>query len=376
MDVIPPDDTGTETFRRYRYQAYLAVPFCLKCAAGEGVISVVMEHLEDLVVQYEDSWLFIQIKTRNADRGPWRLADAMGGLRSLYRVFRETRHLSARYDLYLEGPVDPHNALKELVPEKSDVSETLRDSVASDLDIDAAECEEYLKAVTVRPEQPPRDHVENRNIEIMGEYAPGLSRLELQSVHQRVLSELQAAMARERVMPLMPGYIEDPEALQQDARSKVEAKRLTRSALEDLMESVVSGSYLLRSEETGKAETTKLEQKLLAGGADESIVTSAKLLRANATTRESELLSATLYDTGKTEDVRLRLQVFANGIVSRYGGEITPAPQAWSDLLLNLPAQAEVLDQHRVYYRDPMLLLGAICGLTDECLVRWGGPVA
>lgn len=190
LGARPPDDTGTETFRRYLYQACLAVPFCLKCAAGEGVVSVIMEHFEDLVVEYEDSWLFIQIKTRNADRGPWRLNDAMGGLRSLHRVFRETRHLEAKYELYLEGPVDPANVLHELVLDGSDFGRTLRDGVKRELDIDDPECEEFLASVTVRPEQPPRDYAEARNIRILNEYAPRLLQTELEAVHGRVTQEL------------------------------------------------------------------------------------------------------------------------------------------------------------------------------------------
>src|SRR5215207_9208324 len=290
LGVSPPDDTGTETFRRYRYQAHVAIPFCLRCAAGENILSVIMEHFEDVVVQYEDSWLFIQIKTRNANRGPWRLSDAMGGISSLHRVYRETANLSARYSLFLEGPVDPSDVLQELVPEKSGFGERLRNSVARNLDIDDAECESFLEAVTVRPEQPPRDHIESRNIEIMGAYAPRLSHQELQAVHQHVANELLAAMARERIMAVMPRYIEDPDALERDTRSKVEAKRLTGGALRELMGSVVRGSYLLHAGDAGTATMTQLEQKLLAGGADASTLKSAKILRANATTREFELL--------------------------------------------------------------------------------------
>lgn len=374
LGAAPPDDTGTETFRRYLYQASLAVPFCIKCAAGEGVVSVIMEHFEDLVVEYEDSWLFIQIKTRNANRGPWRLSDALGGLKSLHRVFQETRHLEARYDLYLEGPVDPADTLKDLAGDVSDLSQTLRGRVKDHLEIDASECDEFLASVTVRPEQPPRDYVGGRNIRILNEYAPRLLQIELEAVHERVTQELQRAMARERVVSLMPRYIENPDALQEDERSKVEAKRLTKDVLFSLMESVVSGSYLLRSAGAHEAETSKLEEKLVAGGADASIVNDAKMLRANATIRESEFLSSTLYGTEKIEDVRMRLRVFAGGTVSGHSGESLPARRAWADLVTNLPTRAADLDPHRVYHRDAMLLLGAVCGMSDECLVRWGGP--
>ena len=83
LNQIPPDDTGTDTLKRYRYQAQLALPFCLACARKERVRSVIMEHFEDIVVEYDDYWHFIQVKTRNSNLGQWTLTAAMDGLKSL-----------------------------------------------------------------------------------------------------------------------------------------------------------------------------------------------------------------------------------------------------------------------------------------------------
>jgi hypothetical protein len=63
-------DTGADTFSRYVYQVEIAFRFCLDCALGGDVVSVVPEHLEDIALECRSSWRFLQIKTRNAELGP------------------------------------------------------------------------------------------------------------------------------------------------------------------------------------------------------------------------------------------------------------------------------------------------------------------
>src|ERR671919_692299 len=93
LSVTPPDDTGSDTFRRFRYQAEVAFPFCLDTALIGNVISVIPEHLEDLAIEFADgSWRIIQIKTRDPGQAPWTLATLLGGdggaFRSLLRTHR------------------------------------------------------------------------------------------------------------------------------------------------------------------------------------------------------------------------------------------------------------------------------------------------
>ncbi len=133
LNSTTPDDTGTDTLRRYRYQAQLAVPFCLDCASGGAVRSVIMEHYEDIVVEYADHWRFIQVKTRDSKHGPWRLTLAMDGLGSLFRAYGSTSLSNARYSLYLEGAIAHDDDLNNLVPEKQPLDATFVDRVAKGL---------------------------------------------------------------------------------------------------------------------------------------------------------------------------------------------------------------------------------------------------
>ena len=87
-ETPPPDDTGADTFRRFRYQAHVIFRFCLDCALVGNVTSVLPEYFEDVALELSsNSWRFAQIKTRNPDQGPWTLADLLkkkgGALRSL-----------------------------------------------------------------------------------------------------------------------------------------------------------------------------------------------------------------------------------------------------------------------------------------------------
>ena len=126
LNQIPSDDTGTDTLKRFRYQAQLALPFCLACACKEKVRSVIMEHFEDIVVEYDDYWHFIQVKTRNTDLGQWTLTAALDGLKSLHRAFTETSDLVAKYSLFIEGAISAKDDLNGLTHSKRDFRQTCK----------------------------------------------------------------------------------------------------------------------------------------------------------------------------------------------------------------------------------------------------------
>src|SRR5262249_30441950 len=115
-NMIPPDDTGADTFRRFRFQAEVAFPYCLNCAIGGSIKSIVMEHFEDIAIEEATRWRFQQIKTRNLDRGPWKLSDILksgGGIDALFRTYQAVKdHGNIRLELLLEGALkrpDPIN---------------------------------------------------------------------------------------------------------------------------------------------------------------------------------------------------------------------------------------------------------------------------
>src|SRR5436190_10554784 len=151
--LIPPDDSGSDTFARYCYQAYHAFPLCLECALGREIRAVIVEHVEDILVEYEDRWRFIQVKTRDPELGPWKLSDLLtkgGALHSLYRTYRVAGQANCTLEVHLEGAVRRSDALTAFVERRS-VAPAATSRIAKALGCSASTCRRFLKRVTVLP---------------------------------------------------------------------------------------------------------------------------------------------------------------------------------------------------------------------------------
>jgi len=379
LHLTPPDDTGTDTLKRFRYQAQLALPFCLACARKEKIRSIIMEHFEDIVIEYDDYWHFIQVKTRNAERGSWKLTDAIDGLKSLYRAFHETSHLEAKYSLFIEGAISSRDELNALAPGKTDISDEIIQKISEKLDIEDSKCRVFLKAVTVHPNQPPRTHITSHNIHLMGQVSASTTICEIASLEEKLTDEILRAMSCDRLDNLLYHYMAKVEEIEDGNRARVDAKRLTASNITDILGSLTSGDYplLLRITDLNAPTPTKLEKKLIAGGATERIIKNAKELRANASIREAEILSSGFFmEEEKIVDAQLRLETLANSVVERFEDSDKPAKTIWLELRKEITQTVSSVDPNRLYKQDPYLLLGAVCGLSDECRIDWGVKIA
>jgi len=382
LNQSPPDDSGTDTLQRFRYQAQIAIPFCIDCALRRNVISVIMEHFEDIVVECNDHWHFIQVKSRNADLGPWKIGNAWGGLKSLYRAFKNTQHLEAKYSLFLEGAVASKDQLAELVREGSEpLSEALIKKGIKYLNIEEEECRAFLKVVQVVPEQPSRAEITSHTIRLLGTVATGMSVGEIGIHQERLTDEIFKAMSADRIGDSLYQYISSTSTVEEKEHIRVQAKRLDSKAISDILGSLTqSNAPLLKpiiEEEEENSTQSKLELKLIAGGASERIIKTAKSLRANAASRELEILSSGLFGDGeKLEDAQARVEAFAAAIVERYDEEEKPAKRIWLALIEKLEAEKTLVDPNKLYHQDAFLLLGAVCELSDQCLVDWGVPLA
>ena len=379
LNQEPPDDTGTDTLKRFRYQAQLALPFCLECASQGKIRSVIMEHFEDIVVEYEDYWHFIQVKTRNADRGQWKLTDAIDGLKSLYRAFNETSHLEAKYSLFLEGSISAKDDLNVLTESKRDLSDELVQKVSQKLEIKNSEFRTFLEAVTVYANHPPRANITSHNICLIGEVSASTSAGEIKSLEQKLTDEILRAMSGDRLDNLLYNYIAKVENVEDEIRARVDAKRLTAKNITDILGSLTTGDYplLLRITDLNAPTPTNLEKKLIAAGATERIIIDAKNLRANASIREFQILASGFLDReDKITDVQIRIQTLTNSIVENHDELEKPAKMIWRAVLDELTQKKESVDPNLIYKQDPYLLLGAACGLSDECRIDWGVKIA
>lgn len=379
LNQIPSDDTGTDTLRRFRYQAQLALPFCLACARKEKVRSVIMEHFEDIVVEYDDYWHFIQVKTRNADLGQWTLTAALDGLKSLHRAFTETSDLVAKYSLFIEGAISAKDDLNGLTHSKRDISDKLVKKVAERLEIENSKCITFLESVTVHSNQTPRANITAHNIYLMGEVSASTSTREIKFLEEKLTDEIFRAMSCDRLDKGLYQYILKVENLEDEITARIDSKRLTFNNITDIIGSLTSGDFplLLRITDLNVVTPTNLEKKLIAGGATKRIIMDAKNLRANASIREAQILASGLFNQeDRMTDVQIRIQTLTNSIVEEYDESKKPAKIIWRTVLSELTQKRESVDPHKIYKQDPYLLLGAVCGISDECRIDWGVKIA
>ncbi len=385
LDLKAPDDTGTDTLKRYRYQAELFAPYCFECATNGRIVSIVAEHFEDVLIEFDDRWHFVQVKTRNANLGPWKLGDAHDGIESLWRSHKsisQRKDINASYALFLEGPIAKDDLLSYLVVSDScrtTMSSTpnpdLVTKIAKKLRITHNECQDFLRKVTVVPNQPTRQDVASRHIHLLGQIALGVPHKELEVTYGRLVDTVLNAMAAVRIGDALVGII-SPSGMV-NVTPEIQKKILTRDALKKCLGSIAYGPNLLlrRLVTPDMPRPTDLEMKLLAAGADATVIQDAKSLRANASIREAEILAQS-YDDLQLEDVRARLLVLGNSVIQKHRQEATPAVNGYGELLATLMGHEASCDPNRLFRQDAYFLFGELCVLADECKFDWGVTLA
>src|SRR5207244_2126852 len=100
-------------------------------------------HWEDLLVEYANKLRFVQIKTRDASRGPWKyrhLLDDGGAVRGLLRTHRALAELSEKraieYDIRLEGAVDSSDGIRRMLVDGDGADDGMCGQCAQRLGID------------------------------------------------------------------------------------------------------------------------------------------------------------------------------------------------------------------------------------------------
>lgn len=376
----PPNNTGAATVDRFVYQARIAFRFCVGCSTGD-IKAVYVEHFEDIVVEYaDDRWAFLQIKSRESHLLPWTFADAAKGIKSLFRSFEDTETANADYCLYLEGGLKRGDMLENLMVNSKRVTAELKQAVCDLLKIDSARCESFLKKLAVYPNQPAKSSIREENVSLLGTIAPSTSYSQLERVEESLTHRIHESMGATRLKRRLFNHVCSIKPLNLGAEI-VKRKLFTKASLEPLLGNVVVGAYplLTRILDNSTTPPSNLERKMLTGRAKSSIVEKAKNLRANSSIQLMRLQASGLYDlTEKIEDMNLRHEQWAETIVAARETDAEPANKIWevmTDKLMNSKDLRENLDPHNLL-RDPMLLLGNLCDISDQCRFGWGGDDA
>ena len=372
-----PEDWGSDTLARFRYQAEVTVPFCLAAALGaEDIVEVVPEHLEDIALRHRTGWRYLQVKSRNPERGLWTLSDLVcrgGALRSLYRTHLFTNESHAPLELILEGAHKTNDVIQEFLP-GGDRS-GLEPRVAESLGIELSDAARFLARVVLNAPPAPREYVSAANRDLIHSHAQHLTGAAVRHLHRELLQEIERAMRCDRLGAFWPRAISHPATRSDVAELRLASKTLTADRLRAILRplSPEPRPVLRRMVETGSRAFSSLERKMVDGGATPAVIEQARLLAADARyhrfSREAQTIEP---DTAKREDLHRRIEVHATAKGALHGQASRPAVGIWDDLLQTFESHAESIDQHNLVERDPMLLLGEACGLSDECRFGWG----
>lgn len=377
----PPDDAGSDTFARYKYQAKVTFPYLLACATGGDVVAVIPEHFEDLTLEYEGRWRFIQVKSRDGAQGAWPLRALLGeggALTSLFRAFEATADLNATYELHLEQPVSARALTALLRTEAGRTDASLIAEVAASLGVKKKVAKEFLARVRLAEPLPPREHIDAVNVWLLMSVSPGLRFDAARAVYQKALACIESAMAGEKPAKPWPKYTQEFTP----GLNSGQQKRLTRDDCKSTLGALAAGPsrLLCRALDPNLPRPTDLEMKLLAAGVPPGLIDDAMRLRAQAVASEVEFLNIAegsrpaAFEGGdaRLTDVQQRLLARLKALTCAHAGLEAPGPKVWNEFMETCHRHADQLDPHGVFGRDPMLLVGEACELSDQCLSGWG----
>ena len=372
-------DWGSDTLARFRYQAEVTLPYCLSALSSENdILAVIPEHLEDIALETNSGWRFLQVKSRDPERGLWTASELFskkgGALRSLYRTYRLTIGEDHSLELALEGAVKTNDVIGMLRAHQD--RSQLVPMVMDKLRASRASAEDFLRRVTLNESVPPRSAIHATNGRLLHEHAPSLTQPELEALHSSFLTEIERAMRCDPLSALWPRSVAHPEKRSTRTEERLRAKTLDANRLSRIAEPISrAGRPLLkRFVESGSGPVSSLTQKLVLGGATPALIQRARNLHANAHHQRFVRASQNLeVNHALLTDLHERLLAYADTAAAIHESSPRPAILMWDHLLEKFDRYAGNIDRNNLVRADPMLLMGESCILSDQCDFNWGG---
>jgi hypothetical protein len=381
LDAIPePDDTGSDTFARFRYQAEAAFPACLRCALLGDVLALVPERIEDLLIEEQTRVRFVQIKTRDAGYGPFTYADLLGdggALRSVLRTHSALTGLSdgrdVVYEIWLERGAKRRNPIEQLLrPHGAGADDDMIDKCAKTLKIDRAIAEDLLGRTIVRAPLPPRELIRDSNIRDLQRFARHVSGELAEQIYDKVITIIEAAMRADLLADEWPTCVMTTEGVEQQLAARIAAKRLDAAALEPLLKPLEGGNSAVLEQITDPEQlaASELDRKLVAAGVNVGTRGMAKQLRANASRAVFEGGTGLEPADRHLDDLDLRVLARATAVAGTVATD-PPGPEVYLQAMDDLDKHRDTVDPNRLLSRDPMLIFGRLCELSDRCRFEW-----
>lgn len=393
LAMTETDPTGAKTFERYIWQAKQAVRQWITClSARDGLLFIVCEHTEDIVLVYFDRFRFIQLKTK--DKGSWSatvMADR--GLDTLVRSYSAARvvgiHEISCFELWLEGSISDDKDTSLFVESPTNASGTVRDKLVVH-GLNRENLSDFLSRLKIYPDQPTRHHIDAKVTWELSAIWPALSRPELDALYERLLVAVQAAQAaapaaattQRHLAAARPDIRRDLPTPDEPGGAAIEAIRsqvLSHAALVALTPPLPAESVeRLLQRMSGGPGSSLLELKMTAAGATSRTIRLAQELRADMEVQRQLLLASTQSAEAELEKVAARLLAMAEATATRLAmsAAVNPAAaarpgEAIAADLLSRPADLAQCDRAQAFQGDGQLIFGYLCHLSDLCQFRW-----
>jgi hypothetical protein len=378
---IQADDTGTATFQRFEWQAKLAVRAWLQLLTNAAMLAVVCEHLEDLAIVETTGFRFAQLKTR--DKGSWSVAKicekdhAVHRLATSYLLAESAGivHLS-RFEVWLEGPPSEARETTAFFADPTSATAATKRKIR-EFGLNGVKLGDFLERLSIHCHQPHRQTIDAVVVRTIGALWPALTMDEVEHLYEALLSAAESAQGAEppplSMMEALSAArseptknsVWDPVALKLllPARLRALCPPLSADGVEDLLARAATG------------EASLLELKLARGGASTGTIQSALLARADADVfatkgRASGVITAVAEDALDTRLLSVAGSLAA--VAASTAGTIQrPAEFIYHSLLGNA-ANTAALDVDNLYRRDHRLIVGHLCGVSDQCRYGWG----
>ena len=392
LSSIGSDATGSDTFRRYVWQAKQAVLSWLSCLGSDldAPIAVVCERVEDLVVVYRDRLVFAQLKTK--EKGSWsasNVCDKGHGIDSLVRTYNalssSTLGPLASLELWLEGSAAAASSTTKFFANPTQAEQVVRKRIEKLSATKSFNVDDFLRRLSIRPQQPSQAHIDAVILQHIGALWPAMTTPERNSLYDTLLQHAEKAQAndlgREKVRHHL-GQKTSASSEDVDLHGGLQAlasQSLTRETLIGMTPPLPDSSRdeLLRRINSGEVASA-LELKMQAAGATVASIELAQELRAVSDVRRLALLSSQsgahpaldrlevdLLRNAEAHSRAAKLQSGGNPAIASQQGEYV------MNELMRSPHSLLALDRDQLFAGDSNDILGFLCHLSDACKFWW-----
>lgn len=380
--ALSSDPTGIHTFERYLWQTKLAVLTWLSSLGPTGPVAIVAEHVEDLTIVEIDCFRFAQLKTRN--RGSWgamRLCGKDHAISRLVASYKEAESAGilelSRFEVWLEGPPAADSKTKTFFADPTKAHADIKAKIRL-LGLQGATLADFLKRLSIHCHRPSRATVDAVAIRAIGAAWPHMPFQQCHNLYEQLLGIAESAQTASEPPAVVRAAITagriDPADL--SSWAPIEKQVMLSQHLAALCPPLPSATNPELLQRAATSQMSLLELKLVRAGATPDTVADAIQVRAAADVARTRATSAGLANEAEMANLDDRILRLGGSVAKLAKLDATSAPAPAEYIFNSLMSRPDIglTDVYKVYDGDYQLVVGRLCGLSDECKFGWGHP--